>query len=425
MSEKRYGLIGRRLGHSLSPEIHAHFGSYPYELVELEPEALSAFLERGTLAGFNVTIPYKEVVCARCDELSERAARIGAVNTVLRRDDGTLYGDNTDYDGFLYLCRQSKLDFRGVHVLVLGSGGAAKTVCAVLEDLGARATIVSRSGPVTYERATLLTDVEVIVNTTPVGMYPVLDESPLASLSAWPKLRAVLELIYNPAHTRLMMMAEARGLIAINGLGMLVSQALAAANRWMGIREDDTLVARVTHTVECDARNLILVGMPGAGKSTLGKRLAEVLERPFIDLDALVSECQGRTAAEIIREDGETAFRAVESATLKRALLLRRAVIATGGGTVLAEENRTLMRQNATVLWLKRPLDSLPIEGRPLSVAQGVAALAEQRYPLYESVADAVVDVQDALAQTLDATLALLKQAPRHVKVLKNGSESL
>ena len=268
LKDLEFGLLGERLGHSFSPAIHRQLAGYDYQLVELPPEEVEPFLRAGRFRGLNVTIPYKKTVMACCDALSPAARRIGSVNTLLRRPDGTLYGDNTDYDGFRYLLQAAGARVQGKKALVLGSGGASLTVHTVLADLGARETVgISRSGPDNYENLDRHADAQLIVNATPVGMYPNTGVSPV-DLDRFPSCEGVFDLIYNPARTQLLLDAERRGLLCSNGLGMLVAQAKAAAERFLGRAIPDSRVEEITRQMERQTQNLLLIGMPGCGKTT-------------------------------------------------------------------------------------------------------------------------------------------------------------
>ena len=400
-----YGLIGAKLGHSLSPEIHASLGDYRYDLIEIPEEELKDFLAAGRFRGLNVTIPYKKAVIPFCDDLTPRARAIGSVNTLMRREDGTLLGDNTDYAGFMAMVAESGLDPKGKKCLVLGSGGASLTVCAVLYDLGAaNVTVVSRSGENHYGNLERHADAALIVNTTPVGMSPACDASPLASLDGFPALEGVLDLIYNPAVTNLMQLAIDRGVPAVNGLTMLVTQAAEASALWFGTDARSMPVGAIRRELARRAANVVLIGMPGCGKSTVGRQLAERIHRPFVDLDAVVREAVGMTPGEIIRTRGEAAFRDVETEVLRTVADRHGLVIATGGGAILREENRRLMRRNGMIFWLDRPLKDLAVKGRPLSLSRGVEALYAEREPLYRALAHRRIvcnNVASALSQIL------------------------
>ena len=289
-----FGLLGEHLGHSFSPAIHRQLGSYDYQLVELSPDQVGPFLQKGNFRGLNVTIPYKKTVMAYCRELSPAAERIGSVNTIVRRPDGTLYGDNTDYDGFRYLLQSAGAQVRGKKVLVLGSGGASLTVRAVLADLGAGDVVtISRRGPDNYGNLDRHRDAEYIVNATPVGMYPNTGISPV-DLDKFPRCKGVFDLIYNPAKTQFLLDGQRRGMLWANGLGMLVAQARAAAERFLDVPISEERVAEITADMEKKTHNLLLIGMPGCGKTTVGQELARRLNRPLEDVDRRIAAAAGR-----------------------------------------------------------------------------------------------------------------------------------
>ena len=393
MAERRYyGLIGEKLGHSFSPAIHGKLAGYEYRLIELAPEELGPFLRSGQFGGLNVTIPYKKAVIPYCDELTPQARRIGSVNTILRRPDRTLLGHNTDYDGFAYLLRSAGAEVAGKEALVLGTGGASLTVHTVLKDLGVGESVaISRSGPDNYTNLDRHADARIIVNATPVGMYPNTGTSPV-DLSLFPSLEGVFDLIYNPAKTQFLLDGEKRGLLWANGLGMLVAQAKAAAELFLGRPIPDERVADITREMERDTRNLLLIGMPGCGKTTVGQALAHRLGRKLVDTDALVEEAAGCTIPELFAREDEEAFRRLEHEILCRVGRESGLVIATGGGAVTRPENLDPMRQNSTVIFLRRPLDQLPVEGRPISQANSLEELYRRRLPLYQQAADWAVD---------------------------------
>lgn len=392
MAELEYGLIGEKLAHSFSPAIHRQLADYDYQLVELSPQELGPFLEQGAFRGLNVTMPYKKAVIPYCRELTPQARRIGSVNTILRQEDGSLLGHNTDYDGFAYLLRSAGARVAGKKALVLGTGGASLTVHTVLRDLGAGETVpISRSGPHNYENLDRHADAQLMVNATPVGMYPNTGVSPV-DLSRFPKLEGAFDLIYNPAKTQFLLDAERLGLCRANGLGMLVAQAKAAAERFLGKSIPDSRVAEITREIEKGTRNLMLVGMPGCGKTTVGRTLAGRLGRKLVDTDALVEEQAGCTIPELFEREGEEAFRRLEHQVLCQVGKESGLVIATGGGAVTRPENRDPMRQNSTVVFLRRALDRLPTQGRPVSQANDLEELYRRRLPLYQGVADLAVD---------------------------------
>ena len=396
------GLLGRKLGHSYSPAIHAQLGGYEYALYEKEPEELPDFLQRGDFTGLNVTIPYKKAVVPYCTALSETAQLLGSVNTLLRRPDGTLYGHNTDYDGFLSLVRQSGVEAAGKKALVLGSGGASVTAQAVLRTLGAQVVVISRSGEDNYENLSRHADAAIVVNTTPVGMYPHNGERPV-DLTAFPACRAVYDIVYNPERTALMLQAEALGIPAFGGLHMLVAQAKAASELWQGKPIPHSEISRIEGLLRAGMRNLVLIGMPGCGKSTVAAALGEALGREVCDSDALIEELAGMPIPEIFAQQGEAAFRAYETQAIAQLGKRSGIVLATGGGCVTREENYPLLHQNGTILWLQRDLAALPTDGRPLSQAGKLEAMYEVRRPLYARFADHTISNNGSVEQTVAA----------------------
>lgn len=392
MKTYKLGLIGEKLGHSFSPAIHARLGTPEYELFELKPEELGPFLEKGAFDGLNVTIPYKKAVIPYCSQLTSQAKRIGSVNTVVRRADGTLLGHNTDYDGFLYMLRSSGAVVRGKKVLVLGTGGASLTVHAVLQNLGAGEIIsVSRTGENNYQNLNRHTDAQFIVNSTPVGMWPKTGVAPL-DIGLFPKLEGVFDLIYNPARTQLLLDAEKRGILAVNGLGMLVAQAKAASECFRDIVISDDVVEQITTDMEKQSKNILLIGMPGCGKSTIGRQLAKALNRPLVDTDEEIVKRIGGTIPEYFASHGEEEFRRREHEVLQDVAGRSGQIIATGGGIVTRPENVDPLRENSVVVFLRRELDKLPTHGRPISQSHDLRKLYEIRRPLYEAVAEITVD---------------------------------
>ncbi len=386
MSE-RFGLLGEHLGHSFSPQIHRVLGIEDYGLYEVEPDRLGEFLAATSLLGMNVTIPYKKAVIPLCAALSPAARRIGSVNTLRRTPEGW-YGDNTDYAGFRYMLSSVGFDPRGKKAVVFGTGGASVTVCAVLRDLGAaEVTAISRTGRENYGNLERHRDARLIVNATPVGMYPENGKA-AASLQSFPECRAVLDLIYNPARTALLLEAEKLGVPFRNGLGMLAAQAHGSEEVFLDKPLPRELIERAAGSVGKTTENLILIGMPGCGKTRLGKLLAREMGRPFLDADTVLAEKAGRSPAEIIRADGEGAFRNLESQVLAELGKGSGAVIATGGGCVVRPENRDLLRQNGKVFWIRRDLNKLPVSNRPLSQSIGPEELYRRRKDLYAAFAD-------------------------------------
>jgi shikimate dehydrogenase len=408
MEKKIYGLLGEHLTHSYSPAIHAALGDYEYRLFEVAPSDLSAFLTEGDFAGINVTIPYKKSVIPYLSEISDAAKKIGSVNTVLRRSDGSLYGDNTDYYGFSHMLDRAKIDVAGKKCLILGSGGASLTAVAVVTDRGGTPVVISRTGENNYENIADHADADVIINTTPVGMYPNNGECPV-DLSVFPHLSGVADVIYNPRRTALLQQAEGRGIPSAGGLTMLVAQAKRASELFFDTTRPDSLIDSVTAQMRNDMENIILVGMPGCGKSTVGRILANSTGKKFADTDEEIVRLSGRTPAEIIREDGEDAFRQIEHEAICRLGKLSGYVIATGGGVVTRTENYAPLHQNGILVFLRRPLEELSSAGRPLSQSVGVEALYEKRLPLYEAWADTRADTLENPRKTADAVLAAVK----------------
>lgn len=385
------GLLGGKLAHSYSPQIHSQLGNYSYSLFEKSAVELEVFLKNGDFTGLNVTIPYKKSVIPYCAELSDCAKMLGAVNTVVRRNDGSLIGHNTDYSGFATMLKTSGLSVSGKKVLVLGSGGASNTVVAVLQAQGADPVVISRSGENNYEKLHLHSDAAVIVNATPVGMYPKVGVSPI-DLTLFPALEGVLDLIYNPARTQLLLDAESLGLIACNGLEMLVAQAKESAQWFTGNLISDDVIPKIHRNLKNSMENIILIGMPGCGKTTVGGLLAKRTGKNFVDADEYLAEKAGKTIPEIFADIGEAGFRRLETQTLADLGKQSGLVIATGGGCVTVDRNYPLLRQNGTLFWLQRSISKLPVDGRPLSQTNDLEKMYEARKPMYQRFADHIVD---------------------------------
>ena len=403
MGEKLYGLLGRKLGHSWSAPIHAALGCADYRLIELEPKELGAFLARGDIGGLNVTMPYKRDVMAYCDELDPMAAEIGSVNTLVRRADGGLCGYNTDAAGFCFMAHRAGIDFAGKKALVLGSGGASLTAVACAKKLGAREVVViSRSGENNYANLSHHADADIVVNATPVGMYP--DNGAAAvDLTAFPRCTGVLDLIYNPRRTALLMQAERLGIPCSDGLPMLVAQARAAEEHFFGKPIADSENERILARLRWEMTNLVLIGMPGSGKSTIGAALAALTGREAIDIDELIEEKTGRTIPEIFAADGEAAFRAIERKVTAEVGALNGKILITGGGVVKTPENYAPLHQNGRIYQLLRPLELLSVEGRPLSQTTDLSAMWAERAPLYECFRDTTADNSGTIDQAAQA----------------------
>lgn len=411
-----YGLIGEKLGHSYSQMIHARLADYRYELKEVAPERLDAFIEARNFRGLNITIPYKQAVMKHCAELSPEAMEVGSVNTLIVRPDGSLFGHNTDIDGFIYMLRRGEIDPAGAKAVILGSGGTSLTARAALTRLGAREIVtVSRKGPVDYaalyaEHA----DAEILVNATPVGMYPKNGASPV-ELDRLPKVRGVADVIYNPEKTALILAAQAKGIPAVSGLSMLVAQAREAAELFAGHAIPAGRVEDIVSEIGAQTLNLILVGMPGCGKSTLGQAVAAALQREFVDCDAEIVCRAGKSIPEIFAQDGEGAFRALESGVLADVCRGHGLVISTGGGAVLRAENRDAMRQNGRVCLIRRALALLPRDGRPLSASEdAVARLWEARRAAYETAADFPVENDGTVEEAAEKIREGFYEAAHH-----------
>jgi shikimate dehydrogenase len=384
----RYGLIGEKLEHSYSKLIHEKLGHYSYELIPLAPEELEPFIKEGRWQGLNVTIPYKEAVLSFCDRLSERARQIGSVNTLVRGADGSVFGDNTDYEGFLFMARQAGIDFRDQKVLILGSGGTSLTVQAAVRERGGRPVVISRSGSSHYGNLHLHRDAELIVNTTPVGMYPLTEAQPL-DLTDFPRCRGVLDVIYNPFYSRLVLQAQALGIPCSGGLTMLVAQAKGAAERFAGSPLPDGLIRGIRDDLMNDLSNLVIIGMPGCGKTTVGKQLAAELGMDFADSDEEVEAAAGMSVPDIFERHGEEAFRKLESEQIQKLGRENRLVIAAGGGVVKDPLNYGRLKQNGVLILLERDPQLLSLKGRPLSKSRKeVMELYRERIGLYEAFAD-------------------------------------
>ena len=402
-----FGLLGRKLGHSLSPELHDLIGEetgqkYDYVHFEKEPEELEDFIRNGNWSGLNVTIPYKQEVMKYLDELSPEAKAIGAVNTVVRRN-GKLKGFNTDYFGFKKLLEKNSIDVSGRKCLVLGNGGASKAVTQVLFDKEAKEVHVL-SHKAIEEGAALKEnrDAEIIVNTTPVGMYPEGGVSPV-SPGSFPRLRWAVDVIYNPIRTNFVCQAQKSLIDAVGGLEMLVYQGIYSSMLFttLSFEDKDAIASRVADQILKDRQNIVLIGMAGIGKSTIGAKIAEKTGKEFYDMDRLIELRDGRSIPEIFRDEGEEYFRDLECAVAIEMGQLTGAVISTGGGIVNREENYYSLAENGRIIFLERDVKDLPVNGRPVSQAVGVERLYDMRLPMYRSWADEELDINGL---TIDET---------------------
>lgn len=384
---RRFGLIGRKLSHSFSLDIHNMIGGYEYKLYPLEPEELKSFVQKTDLDGFNITIPYKKDVIPLCSELSPRALAVGSVNTMLRLKNGGWRGENTDYYGFLHLLGQDKAEFQGEKALVLGSGGSSQTVCSVLKDFKISSVVISRNGENNYDNLYLHSDAALIVNTTPVGMYPDNGKSPV-ELRAFPRCRLVLDLIYNPSRTALLLEAEALGIPSRNGLSMLAAQGVKAGSLFLGKELPAQMADEIAAAIKNQTQNITLIGMPGCGKTTVAKYLSELTGRKMADTDRLIEEKVKMTIPEIFSKKGERWFRALETEVLRQVSKESGQIIATGGGIVTVPENKALIRQNGICIFIDTDKEKLDIAGRPLSQSVGIDRLFKERLPLYRGWSD-------------------------------------
>ena len=407
-----YGLLGEHLGHSYSEQIHKELGlrgkvAYDYKLLEIDPEHLEEFLSRSDIQGLNVTIPYKTAILAFCQELSDDVLRVGAANTVVMKK-GKLCAYNTDVAGFKYMVERKSVDVSGKKVIILGSGGASKAARVALEDLGAREIIiVSRDGAIDYDSVHIHSDADIIVNTTPVGMYPDNLISPI-SLKDFPKLSYVIDVVYNPLRTALLMEAEQLGIPAIGGLSMLVAQARESYNLFFDRNMINATVEDVTTMLYKENQNIILTGMPGCGKTTIAKMIGEATGREVIDIDKVVELEQKKTVAEIINKYGEETFRNLEHQAILDTCKLSGKVIALGGGAILDSENYPALHQNGKIFFIRRDIDLLPTDDRPLSKSpETLKEMQKIRLPLYQDAADVEIENNGAIEE---AVAKIIKQ---------------
>ena len=396
-----YGLLGEKLGHSFSPQIHQALAGYDYRLLPTPPEEVEALLRRREFRGLNVTIPYKQTVIPLCDRIDPQAAAIGAVNTVVNRD-GQLTGYNTDITGLIAMARRAGVDMAGKKVVILGSGGTSRTAQAAARELGAaEIVVVSRRGEDNYQNLSRHADAQVLLNTTPVGMYPGCGETPV-SLDAFPHLDGVLDMIFNPLRTALILEAQERGIPCSGGLPMLVVQAQRAAELFTGREIPDSRAEEVLRSLTAQVQNIVLVGMPGCGKSAVGRLLARRLGKQFVDTDRMVEDMAQKPIPAIFAQEGEAAFRALESQAVREAGSRTGCVISTGGGVVTRPGNRNPLRQNGVIVHLTRDLALLPTKGRPLSQQAGLSALWQQRAPLYAAFAGITVQNSGTLEEAAE-----------------------
>lgn len=404
-----FGLIGRKLSHSFSPQIHSFLGDYEYKLFEMEEHEVGDFLAKKDFKGLNVTIPYKKTVIPYLDKISDRAKKIGSVNTIIKLDDGSLFGDNTDYLGFKYMLLKMTDSLKGKKCIILGSGGASLTVQNVIYDMDAKETVViSRSGENNYQNISKHFDANVIINTTPVGMYPNNGISPV-NLSDFHNCELVLDLIYNPSKTDLLLQAEKLKIKCANGLSMLAAQGKYAAELFTNNKINDSIIEHITNALSLQMSNVVLIGMPGCGKTTIGKILAQKLNKTFMDTDEYITNITGKTPAEIIQSDGENTFREIEQKAVSDCCKNNACIIATGGGAVLRNENIDAMKQNGKIIFLDRVITMLATDDRPLSSSpEKLKALYEYRYPIYVNSCDIHIKANEKPDKTAQLILAEL-----------------
>lgn len=403
------GLLGEKLGHSYSPQIHSMLADYEYKLFEKSPEELEDFLKSGEFDGLNVTIPYKKSVMPYCAELSPTAAQIGSVNTIVRRSDGSLYGDNTDAFGFENLIVHNGIEVKGKKALVLGTGGASVTAQAVLKNLGAsEVVVISRKGEDNYENIAKHADAEIIANTTPVGMYPNNGKAAV-DLTQFPKLSGVLDVVYNPARTALLLQAEKLCIPCAGGLYMLVSQAKRSCELFTGKSIPDSEIDRIERVLSHQMQNIVIIGMPGSGKTAVSTMLAERLGRKIFDTDTMVSEKAGMTIPEIFSAQGEAGFRKLETEATAEVGKLSGNIISTGGGVVTVADNYELLHQNGVIVWIERDTNKLARDGRPISLSSDLNELYAARLPLYERFADIKADNNGDINDTVNAIMEMIK----------------
>ncbi len=403
-----YGLLGDKLKHSFSPSIHKKLGISDYGIIETRRENLESILSDERYKGFNVTIPYKRDVMEYCDEISDEARQIGSVNTIVRTENGRLSAYNTDIDGFIYCAFLAGIDFKEKKILICGNGGTSLTARAAAKKLGvSRITVASRTGDINYSNLSDFADTDIIVNTTPVGMYPNNLESPV-SLDAFPNCKGVFDVIYNPRRTALIMDAEKRGIPCTDGLSMLVYQAKRAEELFLNRSIPDSEATRVLSELRAESGNIVLIGMPGSGKSVVAEVISHKTGRQFVDIDTEIEKTAGKTIPEIFAKDGEAVFRDIERREIAKAGKLIGVVIATGGGAVKDIRNLAPLHQNGRIYYLRRELTKLSTDGRPLSKNQeALIKLQNERENLYCLFADA--DIQNDAAPE-DAAVKIMEE---------------
>lgn len=393
----KYGLIGEHLGHSFSKEIHQYIGDYDYEIKEIAPKDLEKFIKEKDFCGINVTIPYKQAVMPYLNYIDESALEIGAVNTIVNRN-GKLHGYNTDFFGMKALITEAGINIQDKKVLILGSGGTSNTANAVIKSMGAKSIInvsrTSKAGAVSYDEAyDIHNDTDCIINTTPCGMYPNVYGVPV-DINKFKNLTGLVDAIYNPLNSELVISAKERGIIATGGLYMLVAQAVKASEIFFDTEYSGELIASIYKIMESKKGNIVLIGMPGCGKSTVGYMVSKNKQKAFVDTDTLIAEKAGMEIREIFSKYGEEYFRKMESEVIRELSLKTGLVISTGGGAVVRAENVRELKRNGKLYFLDRPIENIiPTKNRPLSDdIEKLTRLYKERLPIYRACADYIVD---------------------------------
>lgn len=402
-------LIAKKLSHSFSPQIHKCLADYSYNLKELSESELEEFFQKREFDGLNITIPYKMISMQYLDEISKEADEIGAVNTVVNRE-GRLFGYNTDYFGFKYMVSSSGIEIKGKKVVVIGGGGASKPVVLACRDLGAQSVRILTHSENKAGSVEKYYDAQVLVNASPVGMFPNTNESPVC-IESFKACEGVLDLIYNPACTRLMFDAQRKGIKTCNGLGMLVAQAKKACELFTGTNIEDEVIEPIRRKIEGETKNILLVGMPGCGKSTIGSLMAQALNREFIDTDKKISDL-GETPEELIINHSEEYFRGIETKVLAEESKKSGCVISTGGGIVTRPENLYLCRQNSFVIFVEREIEKLATKARPLSAggAGELEKMYERRLPKYMEFSDIRIKNGDVFSETAEKLINMYRE---------------